>query len=132
MSATPPIPPIEPPPAAVIDDREVARRMARGELRRLDSECTTPVDQAAVARLRERITLRRHRGAADARLVCRVGLNKDRVLTVTLSPSAGHVYLNGADGVVALALDGRELLELRAALEKAARELQIVVDKANG
>jgi hypothetical protein len=58
-------------------------------------------------------------------------LNKNRVLTVTLSPSAGHVYLNGADGV-ALTLDGRELHELCVALEKAARELQIAVDKANG
>jgi hypothetical protein len=131
MRATPPIPPIEPPPGAAIGDRELARRMARGELRRLDSECTTPVDQAVVARLRERIALRRRRCQADARLVCRIGLNKNRVLTVTLSPSAGHVYLDGP-GVVGLALDGRELHELCVALEKAAREPQIAVDKANG
>jgi hypothetical protein len=45
----------------VLDDAEVAHRAARGELRRLDLSEPTPVNHAAVARLRALVGKRRRK-----------------------------------------------------------------------
>ncbi len=48
-----------PPEPAIIDDREVARRIASGDLRQLDLTESTPVDDVRVAELRARMAERR-------------------------------------------------------------------------